>query len=51
VKAVHVSLRHWCLTGRLGSRYMAGKSSGGIAKSEQGAHIFGHQDCMDFSMP
>jgi len=34
VKAAQVSLRSWCLTGRLGSRYMTGNSLGRIAKSE-----------------
>jgi len=34
VKAVQVSLWPWCLTGRLGSIYMTGISSGGIAESE-----------------
>jgi len=34
VKAVQVSLRPWCLTGRLGSIYMTSNSSGGIAKSD-----------------
>jgi len=32
VKAVQVSLWPWCLTGRLGSRYIAGNSLGRIAE-------------------
>jgi len=34
VKAAKVSLRPWCLTGRLGSIYMAGNSLGGMAEAE-----------------
>jgi len=34
VKAVQVSLWPWCLTGRLGSIYMTGNSSGRIAESK-----------------
>jgi len=34
VKAAQVSLWPWCLTGRLGSIYIAGNSSGGIAESD-----------------
>jgi len=34
VKAAQVSLLPWCLTGRLGSIYMAGNSSGRIAESD-----------------